>query len=408
MSPRPNHRPGTVYFCYARPAGFSGQKEATEMIMRGLTARGWICRALPQPVLDRDAGGGLTLLRFAGGLLLAWARALRLLFAGDASLAVNLGLTPAAFVRDAVPLLLGRLALGRERVVISLHGSLFMGWAAGSPRARAFVFLLRQAGLTTVLGENQCRKLVALGLPPERIAVVINSCALPPLAEAALHAKWTSAGPDRRPLRLLHLGSLIATKGFPEYLEALAQLATREGPAVAAVLCGKVAASEFQDRFPDSATAGHWIEDRVARLNRSRRVTVRWVRGAVGAEKEALFREADVFVLPTRYAVEAQPLVLLEAMAAGCAIVTTRVGEIPTILDESSAIFLGAGSVAELAAVLEERLRQPATLETYARAAHRRFVEHYTLERHLDAWEARLAPDRTAVVSRAAPVHAKT
>ena len=95
MSPRPNHRPGTVYFCYARPAGFSGQKEATEMIMRGLTARGWICRALPQPVLDRDAGGGLTLLRFAGGLLLAWARALRLLFAGDASLAVNLGLTPA-------------------------------------------------------------------------------------------------------------------------------------------------------------------------------------------------------------------------------------------------------------------------------------------------------------------------
>jgi glycosyltransferase involved in cell wall biosynthesis len=403
------HRPSSrVWFCYARPPGFSGQKEATELIMRGLAARGWDCRALPQPVLDRDQGGPWALVRFAAGLLAAWTRALRLLLGGDAHLCVNLGLTPVAFVRDAVPLLLGRLALGRGRIILSLHGSLFLGWAPGSPRARAFVFLLRQGGLTTVLGEGQRRKLAALGLPAERSTVVINSCALPPLTDAGLRAKWAEVVDNHRPLRVLHLGSLIATKGFPEYLEALGQLADRDGRPVEAVLCGKVAASEFQDRFPDNAAAGRWIEDMVARLNRSARVKVRWVRGAVGDEKAALFRAADVFVLPTRYAVEAQPLVLLEAMASGCAIVTTRIGEIPAILDDASAIFLGAGSAAELAAVLEERAQRPDTLETYARAAHRRFVEQFSLDRHLDGWEARLAPDRGADFPRVEAARSET
>ena len=392
MNPGNYNGRGPVFFCYACPAGFSGQKEATEMIMRGLQERGWDCRALPQPVLDRDSGRGWALPRFAAGLLGAWLRAVQLLFTPNARLCVNLGQTPVAFARDAVPLLLGRLALGRERVVLSLHGSLFMGWDSGAVRTRVFLFLLRQGGLTTVLGENQRRRLLALGLPAGRCAIVINSCALPPLAAGQMQAKWADAAARHRPLRVLHLSSLIASKGFPEYLEALAALARRGGPAIEAVLCGKVAASDFQDRFPDNAAAERWIVEMIARINSSGRVTARWVRGAVGAEKAALFQAADVFVLPTRYAVEAQPLVLLEAMAAGCAIITTRAGEIPTVLDATGALFLGAGSTDELAAALGPWAAQPALAESYARAAHRRFLEQYSLDRHLDGWAQRLAP----------------
>ncbi len=372
------------------------------MVMRGLAERGWDCRALPQPVLERDRGGVAVHLHFALQLLAAWARSLRMVAATHGSLCVNLGQTRMAFLRDGLPLLIGWIRFGRARIVISLHGSLFMRWPVSSLNARLFRFLLRRAGTVTVLGERQRERLSMLGIDPASVEIVINSCAMRPMGSAQLSRKLARVSGPGAPLKILHLSSLIATKGFPEYLEALEIIARKGTIRIDAVLCGKVTASEFQDRFPSAAAAERWIEETVAGINRSDTVRVRWVRGAVGAEKEKLFGESEIFVLPTRYAVEAQPIVLLEAMAAGCAIVTTRVGEIPTILDERSAIFLGAGSAAEIAGTFEQFAMQPAAIQAFAEAAHRRFIEHYELSRHLDGWEQRLDSRRRAARPAAA------
>ncbi len=400
MNPEKERFRGPVFFCYAAPTAFSGQKEATEMVIRGLTVRGWDCQRLPQPVLERNRGGALAYLRFGLGLIAAWLRARRMLLALRGVLCVNLGQTRTAFLRDAVPLLIGRLVFGRARLVVSLHGNLFMHWPLDSLSARCLRALLRRAGSITVLGEKQRAHLVALGLEPARVQVVMNSCALAPIDRTRLEEKLNPAQPSPRPLRILHLSSLIATKGFPEYLEALAGIAGRPGRPVEAVLCGKIAASEFQDRFLEVAAADRWIEEIIARINRSERVRVRWVRGAVGPEKAALFRDADIFVLPTRYVVEAQPIVLLEAMASGCAIITTRAGEIPAILDEQSAIFLAAGSTAEVESSLEILLDDAAMRTQLARKAHARFVDRCQLENHLAVWEILLDSSGDGAKSR--------
>ena len=112
-------------------------------------------------------------------------------------------------------------------------------------------------------------------------------------------------------------------------------------------------------------------------------------------------------MLPTRYAVEAQPLVLLEAMASGCAIVTTTVGEIPTILDEECAAFLRAGAASELGSVLAQLVSEPAKVRRLARAAHQRYVERYQLSQHLDGWENRLSQVSAVTGQGAALVAAK-
>lgn len=386
-------RPGSgpLTFCYARPEGFSGQKAATQLVLNGLAARGWICRELSQPVLDRE-GGWRALLHYSGKVLGVWLHATGLLWQRSGGLCVGLGQTRASFLRDSVPLLLGRIGLGRERVIVSLHGSLFMQWPETSLDARLFRCLLRNAGLVTVLGERQRCRLVALGVPEARAVVVVNSCELAPVSRAELETRLDTAVGSEAPLRYLYLSSLIDTKGYPEYLEALHRLAALPGRRIEAVLCGCLVESGVSARFSDLARAGQWIEEKMIAINRSDRVRVRWVKGTAGAAKAALFRTADVFVLPTYYAVEAQPLVLLEAMTSGCAIITTRIAEIPTILDSDSALFVEAPAVDGLVQALQTLAEDDGHRTRLARAAHRRYVECYRIERHLDAWEKLLRP----------------
>jgi glycosyltransferase involved in cell wall biosynthesis len=269
-----------------------------------------------------------------------------------------------------------------------------MRWAKDSVDARAFTYLLRNAGIVTVLGEAQKARLIDLGIRTDRIQVVVNSCDGEVLSAEAVRAKHDPESGAVRPVRVLFLSSLIDTKGYPEFLEAVRRLAARGGTTIDSVICGRVVPSEFSERFTDTATAERWIEEQVEAINRSPRSSARWVRGAAGAEKAALLREADVFVLPTRYPVEAQPVALLEAMASGCAIVTTRAGEIPTILDGECSILLDASSADAVEAALQALAINPEKRFRLASAAHRRFIESFGVERHLDRWETLLDPLR--------------
>ena len=392
MTPSPSNGRGPVYFLFSNPAGFSGQKAAAELVIAGLTRRGWGCRRLPQPALERGGGNWRAPLLYLTAILAAWLRAGRLLLARGGWLCVSMGQTRVSFVRDAVPLLLGRIGLGRGRVAVALQGSLFMKWADRSLNARVFRFLLEQAGAVAVPGERQRRRLLGLGLSASRVAVVVNSCDLEPVSPEALAAKHAAGADSVRPVRLLHLSSLIDTKGFPEYLGGIgASCPAWPAPGSRPSCAGAWSRANFPI---DSGMPPRRRRGSKARWRRSTGTgaRVKWIKGAVGAEKAALYREADIFVLPTRYSVEAQPLVLLEAMASGCAILTTRAGEIPTILDERSAVFLEEATAAGVAAALEALIADGGARARLARAAHERFLQNYTVERHLDEWERLLDP----------------
>ena len=56
-----------------------------------------------------------------------------------------------------------------------------------------------------------------------------------------------------------------------------------------------------------------------------------------GEEKNALFKNSDVLVLPSYH--EGFPLVILEAMATGNAIISTSVGTTPEVFDDKNVIW---------------------------------------------------------------------
>ncbi len=99
--------------------------------------------------------------------------------------------------------------------------------------------------------------------------------------------------------------------------------------------------------------------------------------------KDRALREAAVVVLPSRS--EGHPLVLLEAMAYGRAIVATRAGGIPeTIVDGVDGLLLDVGDRAALAAALVGLARDPVRARALGAAARSRMAqrgEHAMVDR---------------------------
>ena len=83
-----------------------------------------------------------------------------------------------------------------------------------------------------------------------------------------------------------------------------------------------------------------------------------------------LLAAADVFVLPSRW--EGQPLILQEALAAGCPIVASRAGGIPDLTGEDAALLVPPGDVDALAAAIRRVLTDRALAQRLAAAARER------------------------------------
>jgi glycosyltransferase involved in cell wall biosynthesis len=81
------------------------------------------------------------------------------------------------------------------------------------------------------------------------------------------------------------------------------------------------------------------------------------LRGGVwGDEKRDLFRSSSILLLPSYY--ENLPLVVLEAAAAGMAIVATPVGALPELfVDRESILFVERGNPEQLGEAISELAR---------------------------------------------------
>jgi len=101
---------------------------------------------------------------------------------------------------------------------------------------------------------------------------------------------------------------------------------------------------------------------------------ISWRGWLEGDEKEELLREADVFVLASTS--EGLPMVLLEAMSHGLAIVATAVGGVPDVVsDRAEALVVEPGDPEALAAALGELGSDPELRLSLGAAALRRSAE---------------------------------
>ena len=230
--------------------------------------------------------------------------------------------TPLGHLRDA--LAVGpALPRGRAWAVVH-HGRFHRVFERASTRPTALRLVRRLAGVVFLSGALAER--CAPWLPPERRAVIPNTVdpALVPDARALAAARDERAAAlgAGGPLRVLFLSHLIPSKGHLDLVRAVGRLRQR-GVAVEATFVGRWDA-------PDGEAAFHRVAAEAGAGGAVRYAGSLTERGAIGRA----YLGAHVLALPTYYPAEAQPLSVVEALAAGTPVAVTPHASLPETVRE--------------------------------------------------------------------------
>jgi glycosyltransferase involved in cell wall biosynthesis len=193
------------------------------------------------------------------------------------------------------------------------------------------------------------------GVPHHKTAVIFNGIPL---------EKWKStvANPGgRRPnIRCITVGRMVEEKGYDVLIDAFSLIVGR--------------ASGITLRFVGDGSLGAVLREKVRAAGLAPHVSFE---GFVN-QPERLLASADLFVLSS--VSEGLPVVVLEAMAAGLPVISTRVGGVPEVLPPEAGWLCEPGSAQSLASAILAAVHEP-DLASMGRAARRLAFAHFGMAR---------------------------
>ena len=173
---------------------------------------------------------------------------------------------------------------------------------------------------------------------------------------------------DNRIPRIVSVGRLVPFKGFDNLIDACAELARRVD-----FVCDIIGDGPLRET----------LQAKIEQLELSSRVNLlgSLSQGAVLEKLQA----ADIFALASTIdaqgATDVFPTVILEAMASGRPVVSTRLAGIPElVVDGQTGMLVPPGDSAALTQALERFLRDPELRLRFGRAGRQRIEQHFRIE----------------------------
>ncbi len=226
-------------------------------------------------------------------------------------------------------------------------------------RVTAMKLVSRLRGL--VFNDDVLAERCAKWVPRDKRFIMRNTVGSDVLLDDEEINEKVRSGMNRREMNILFLSNMIESKGYLDLLDALRILGERSIP-FSATFAGSWEADVDEARFTHRV-AEYGLGNRVRHLGAVRdRVAVR-----------RLFVDADVFVLPTYYPTEAQPLSIVEALNAGTPVISTRHASIPKMISgDRDGLFVEPRDAESIAGALTFLANRDHWIE-FARGARDRF-----------------------------------
>jgi glycosyltransferase involved in cell wall biosynthesis len=294
----------------------------------------WIARLRPVQVINLSYGGFSPSFANAAAYLRPQAAVLGALLSLRVRRRQSCYVSLSGGLRQAFDLLVAALAKARGlRMIVHHHSRAYV--TKRSMMTAAFCRLLRPDDVMIFLGEDHRDGFAQLYAPLTQCLVISNAAVVP------MHRRCERACAPSM-LRIGFLANLELAKGIDVFF-AVVRALTDQGLAVRAVVAGP-----FRDEACRPLVT-RAIDEGFAE----------YLGPVDGPEKQAFFEAIDIFVFPSRYRDETEPMVVLEAMAQGVPVVASAVGCLRAMLPKGFALTL-SGHMAADAATMAQTIRRVA------------------------------------------------
>jgi glycosyltransferase involved in cell wall biosynthesis len=279
-----------------------------------------------------------------------------------------------AYFRDGLFILIS--SVFKAKILIHLHGSYFLKfYGKSSWLYQKFIDLtMKRVDGAIVLGEK-LKYIFEKWLSTDKIFV------LPNFIEWKFNEdKNYSTKNDASVVMITYLGNLLESKGIFDLLEAIKIVKENARNKFIVNIAGKFS--------KDSSTGLSLREHEIRFGNYLKELNdvVNYI-GEIREEKDKfeLLKNTDIFVFPSWYPVEGQPLVILEAMSCGCPVISTKdVGVIDeTVIDGINGLLVEKRNIRQLADAILKLIQDRGLRMKMGEESKKRFCELYTLEKHI-------------------------
>lgn len=272
-------------------------------------------------------------------------------------------------IRDMLML---RLLLNKKkRVIIHYHGGYFKTLYGKMNSLQKSVNRVLISKIDTMIALSEGLKSLFVDvISPEKVKVCENYVEDSSISTEAEFINKVNSLAKKPNLEVLYLSNFIKTKGYMDVLRAASNLKNK--PILfhfAGAFFNEEDKKEFFDFIEENSLQG-MVE----------------YHGVVGGDqKKHLLMRSDVFVLPTYYPNEGQPISIIEAMGNGLAIITTNHAGIPDIVNRDNGYIVGAKSPDEISKCLNSLASNREQLVTFAtnnrKAVMEKFKEEHYIQR---------------------------
>jgi glycosyltransferase involved in cell wall biosynthesis len=214
---------------------------------------------------------------------------------------------------------------------------------------------------------EQIRQSLRLG--DDKLDVIYNGVASAESEQTPAEGRGQESVGDQNRLTICSISTLTPQKGLPILVDA-ARILRDRGLFFQLVIAGDGPLMTELRQQTESLGLSQMIE----------------FRGWVANAAREMLPTADVFCQSSLW--EANSIVLLEAMAAGMPIVTTRVGESSHVIDDGkTGMVVDCASAESLADALQRLIEDQDLRRELGENARRRFEENYTVDKMIRSYE---------------------